>query len=81
VDAGRVLLALALPLGLPVLRVWLKAGFWLAHRLPVWLVAALVMLAVTEDLLVSSDRSKGAFLVKGLPEVMSGLVQVCHRSA
>lgn len=62
------LLALALPLGLPVLRVWLKAGFGLAHRLPVWLVAALVMLAVTEDLLVSSDRSKGAFLVKGLPE-------------
>jgi hypothetical protein len=66
--ACGLLLALALPLGLPVLRVWLKAGFGLVHRLPVWLVAALVMLAVTEDLLVNEDRSKGAFLVKGLPE-------------
>lgn len=66
--ASGLLLAISLPLGLPVLGAWLKALVALAHWLPVWLVAVLVMLAVTEDLLVNADRSKGAFLIKGLPE-------------
>lgn len=66
--ACGLLLAISLPLGLPVLGAWLREASGLAHRLPVWLVAALVMLAVAEDLLVNVDRSKGAFLIKGLPE-------------
>ena len=61
-------LPLGLPLGLPVLGAWWQTGCGLAQRLPVWLVAALMMLVVMEDLLVNADRSKGAFLVKGLPE-------------
>ncbi len=66
--ACALLLALSLPLALPVLKPRLAVVAAGVNRLPVWVVAAAVMLVVAEDLVVNDERSNGAFLVKGLPE-------------